>query len=242
MKISKYKIKDIAKIYNGSTPSSDHPEFYNGDIIWFTPKDLSDQRIKYIEKGERSITKAGYDSCSTIMIPAGNILMSSRAPIGLLAINKFDCCTNQGFKNLVVNKERADAEYLYYLLEHNVEYLKRLGGGTTFSEISKSTLEEMQIFLPELSEQKRIAKVLTDIDSKIAVNKKINKELEVMAKELYDYWFVQFDFPGSDGKPYKSSGGKMVYNEVLKREIPEGWEVKKVENVMKPRWFTTTNR
>ena len=232
MKISKYKIKDIAKIYNGSTPSSDHPEFYNGDIIWFTPKDLSDQRIKYIEKGERSITKAGYDSCSTIMIPAGNILMSSRAPIGLLAINKFDCCTNQGFKNLVVNKERADVEYLYYLLEHNVEYLKRLGGGTTFSEISKSTLEEMQIFLPELSEQKRIAKVLTDIDSKIAVNKKINKELEVMAKELYDYWFVQFDFPGSDGKPYKSSGGKMVYNEVLKREIPEGWEVKKVENVM----------
>lgn len=228
MEIKKYKIKEIASIYNGSTPSSSHPEFYDGKIIWFTPKDLSDQKSKYISKGERTITQKGYDSCSTTMIPAGNILMSSRAPIGLLAINKVDCCTNQGFKNFVVNQDLVDVEYLYYYLKQNVEYIKALGGGTTFSEISKTTLEEIELNLPSLPTQQRIAKVLTDIDNKIALNKKINKELEAMAKELYDYWFVQFDFPGADGKPYKSSGGKMVYNEVLKREIPEGWEVKKL--------------
>ncbi|WP_443738349.1 restriction endonuclease subunit S [Treponema sp.] len=233
MEMKKYKIKDIATIYNGSTPSSARPDFYDGKIIWFTPKDLSDQKSKYISKSERTITNEGYDSCSTTMIPAGNILMSSRAPIGLLAINKVDCCTNQGFKNFVVKTDLVDTEYLYYYLKQNIDYIKNLGGGTTFSEISKTTLEEIELFLPDLPTQKAIAKVLTDIDAKIALNKKINKELEAMAKELYDYWFVQFDFPGADGKPYKTSGGKMVYNEVLKREIPEGWEVNKISSVIK---------
>lgn len=133
------------------------------------------------------------------------------------------------------NKHKLSGEYLNAFM--NSDYIKKYfelnatGSGMRFT-LAIQTLEDMPLILPDLSEQKRIAKVLTDIDSKIAVNKKINKELEVMAKELYDYWFVQFDFPGVDGKPYKSSGGKMVYNEVLKREIPEGWEVKKLENVM----------
>ena len=102
----KVRLKDIAEVINGSTPSTQNPEYYDGDIIWITPKDLSDQNSKYIYSGERSITQAGYNSCSTKMIPENNILMSSRAPIGLLAINKVECCTNQGFKSLIVDKTK----------------------------------------------------------------------------------------------------------------------------------------
>src|SRR5690606_20963715 len=93
-------------------------------------------------------------------------------------------------------------------------------------------IKSTEIDLPDLPTQKSIAKVLSDLDAKIELNNKINRELEAMAKTLYDYWFVQFDFPfdfalgkpNAAGKPYKSSGGKMVYNAELKREIPEGWE------------------
>ncbi|WP_236979599.1 restriction endonuclease subunit S [Membranihabitans maritimus] len=107
-------------------------------------------------------------------------------------------------------------------------------GGSVFPNINKSQLLDFEINLPPLSNQIAIAKVLSDLDAKIEVNNKINEKLEAMAKLVYDYWFVQFDFPYDfargkpdiNGKPYKSSGGKMVYNEELKREIPEGWEVK----------------
>ena len=100
------------------------------------------------------------------------------------------------------------------------------GSGQRYT-LTLDSINEIQIWAPEEKEdQERIVKVLNDIDQKIILNTRINAELEAMAKQLYDYWFVQFDFPDENGKPYKSSGGKMVWNEKLKREIPEGWEVK----------------
>ncbi len=131
------------------------------------------------------------------------------------------------------DEHKLSGEYLNAFM--NSDYIKKYfelnatGSGMRFT-LAIQTLEDMPLLLPELSEQKRIAKVLTDIDSKITVNKKINKELEAMAKELYDYWFVQFDFPGANGKPYKSSGGKMSFNPLLKRNIPEGWEIKSIND------------
>ena len=99
------------------------------------------------------------------------------------------------------------------------------GSGQRYT-LTLDSINEIQIWAPEEKEdQERIVKVLNDIDQKIILNTRINTELEAMAKQLYDYWFVQFDFPDENGKPYKSSGGKMVWNEKLKREIPEGWEV-----------------
>ena len=91
--------------------------------------------------------------------------------------------------------------------------------------VNEGALKLQVLPLPDKFTQQKIAKVLSDLDSKIEINNKINAELEAMAKTLYDYWFVQFDFPDANGKPYKSSGGKMVWNEELKREIPVGWEV-----------------
>lgn len=231
MTLTKYKLNEIAEICNGATPSTSDPENYDGEIVWITPKDLSTQQNKYIKKGERNISQKGYDNCSTHMIPAYNILMSSRAPIGLLSINTVDCCTNQGFKNLIVDKSKADVDYLYYYLKVHIKEIEALGSGTTFKEVSKVALEKFDIDLPSLEEQKRISSVLSNLDSKISLNRSINLELEQMAKEIYDYWFVQFEFPDANGRPYKSSGGAMVYNPVLKREVPEGWEVKRLSQL-----------
>lgn len=233
MEMKKYKLGEIAEIYNGSTPSTKESDHYDGDIIWATPKDLSDQNSKYFSQGARNITKKGFDSCSTQMIPANNILMSSRAPIGLFAINTVDCCTNQGFKNIVLDKKIADVEYMYYFLKHHVKEIEALGSGTTFKEVSKTSFEKYEISIPSLLTQQKIAAVLSALDDKIALNRRMNAKLEQMAKRLYDHWFVQFDFPNADGKPYKASGGKMVWNETLKREIPDGWEVKSISSLIK---------
>ena len=229
--LTKYKLGEIAKIYNGSTPSTLDASNYDGDIIWATPKDLSDQNSKYFSKGARNITQKGFDSCSTQMIPANNILMSSRAPIGLFAINTVDCCTNQGFKNIVLDKAIADVDFMYYFLKYHVKEIEALGSGTTFREVSKTAFEKYEISIPSLPTQQKIASVLSKLDRKISVNREINRNLEELAKQIYDYWFVQFDFPNKEGKPYKSSGGKMVWNDVLKREIPDGWEVKSVNDI-----------
>ena len=226
------KIREFAQVVNGSTPSTNRADYYDGNIIWFTPKDLSDQNSKYIYYSERCITQVGYDSCSTQMIPAGNLLMSSRAPIGLLAINKRECCTNQGFKSFIVDETKCLVEYLYYYLKYHIKEVEALGSGTTFKEVSKNSIENYDIELPSLVIQNNIVSILKNIDAKIANNNAINAELEAMAKTIYDYWFLQFEFPDENGKPYKSSGGKMVWNEELKREIPAGWTVNTMEEML----------
>ena len=241
----KCKLSELVEVKNGSTPSTAREDFYEGDIVWITPKDLSNNKSKYVYNSERRITKAGFDSCSTSLLPIGSVLLSSRAPIGLLAICAIETCTNQGFKNLVIKKNKINNEYLYYWLKTKVKYIDSLGTGTTFKEVSKGVIENLEIELPEnINDQQKIASVLSALDSKIELNNRINAELEAMAKTLYDYWFVQFDFPfdfaqgkpdkngrctePAEVKPFKTSGGKMVWNEGLKREIPEGWEVKRI--------------
>ena len=113
--------------------------------------------------------------------------------------------------------------YLYYLLK-NLDF-ENLKSSSVVPSLNRNFVYPMKVpFVSDIKEQERIAIKLESIDKKIALNTRINAELEAMAKQLYDYWFVQFDFPDENGKPYKSSGGKMVYNPTLKREIPAGWE------------------
>ncbi|EAY27372.1 restriction endonuclease subunit S [Microscilla marina] len=122
--------------------------------------------------------------------------------------------------------------YVIFSIEELVQTF--MDGSTGQGELDKVRLFNLMTSLTENKlYQKQIAKVLSDLDAKIALNNQINAELEAMAKLIYDYWFVQFDFPDANGKPYKSSGGKMVYNEELKREVPEGWEVKKISSFAK---------
>ena len=130
----------------------------------------------------------------------------------------------------IVDKKKAEPYYIYYYLK--LLDLSHLNSGTGVPSMTFGVYYDIPIRLPDLQTQKSIAKVLSDLDAKIELNNKINTELEAMAKLIYDYWFVQFDFPVKNGKPYKSSGGKMVYNEELKREIPEGWEVDIVSSLL----------
>ena len=116
--------------------------------------------------------------------------------------------------------------YYYFQLPGVQKYFYDVATGSTIKNLSLKSLQDFEVPIPSNFEYKKIATVLSALDNKIELNNQINTELEAMAKTLYDYWFVQFDFPDENGKPYKSSGGKMVFNETLKREIPVGWEVK----------------
>ena len=132
----------------------------------------------------------------------------------------------------VINSDKIDKIYLYYMLKFMTNSFMGCVHGSTMLHITKENMEGMEVLIhPSLREQRDIAKCLSDIDRKIELNHQINATLESMAKQLYDYWFVQFDFPNEEGKPYKSSGGAMVWNEKLKREIPYGWEVVNVSDI-----------
>jgi type I restriction enzyme S subunit len=122
-------------------------------------------------------------------------------------------------------KDNYSNQFVYYrfLLAGRNGELEKHFIGSTIKHLTGSALKQVEFTFPSLNDQQKIASVLSVLDSKIEINNRINVELEAMAKTLYDYWFVQFDFPDKDGKPYKSSGGKMVYNDMLKREIPDGW-------------------
>ena len=131
---------DFAEIKNGATPSTTDEANYGGDIVWITPKDLSDQQSKFVYQGERNITKQGFDSCSTSMLPTNSVLMSSRAPIGLVSIAKHEVCINQGFKSFIP-KSISDSIYLYYYyIKHHIKQIEQLGTGTTFKEVSRDDL------------------------------------------------------------------------------------------------------
>ncbi|MFT7004211.1 MAG: type I restriction enzyme S subunit [Sulfurimonas sp.] len=140
-------------------------------------------------------------------------------------------------KLMVLRKtnEKLNNDYLYHFLTNNqtINYLQGRAENRicSFPQITFDIVKSLNIWLPELLMQSKIAKVLSDLDKKIELNNKINTELEAMTKLIYNYWFVQFDFPDANGNPYKSSGGKMVFNEELKRKVPEDWEIKELSNI-----------
>ena len=139
-------------------------------------------------------------------------------------VNK-KCAFNQQINAITNFSESYNPYYIYYLLSGKKELFRRIAGVTRTPILKKSDFENIELIVPDRTMQDRIATLLKQFDDKIALNNRVNATLEAMAKTLYDYWFVQFDFPDEKGRPYKTSGGKMVYNEELGREIPAGWDV-----------------
>ena len=186
-------INDLGRVIGGATPSTKKPENYeNGNIAWITPKDLAGFSGRYISNGERNITEQGLKSCSAQLIPKHSILFSSRAPIGYIAIAANEVCTNQGFKSIVPN-DSIDYLFLYYLLKYNKKKIESLGSGTTFKEVSGSTMKSIQVTIPEtIEEQRKISTILSLIDDKIEENEKINKNLEQQVCAIYQSWFEDF--------------------------------------------------
>lgn len=172
------KIADLGTVIGGATPSTKDPANYeNGTIAWITPKDLSTFTGRYIKRGERNITEIGLKSCSTQLLPANSVLFSSRAPIGYIAIDANEVCTNQGFKNVIPNDD-TDPLFLYYLLKYNKDKIESMGSGTTFKEVSGNTMKGISVRVPkDISVQKRISSVLGMIDDKIEENERINDNL-----------------------------------------------------------------
>ncbi len=197
-------LADLGEIVGGATPSTKVTDYYNGEIAWLTPKDLSNYQDRYISKGERSITQVGLDNCSAKLLPKNTILFTSRAPIGYVAIASNTMCTNQGFKSIIPNSS-TDYMFLYYLLKYNKNNIESMGSGTTFKEVSTATMKKINVFVPPLAEQKAIADTLSCLDDKIELNNKIIKNLEEQAQAIFKNWFVDFE-------PF---GGKM----------PEDWRM-----------------
>ena len=169
-------------------------------------------------------------------VERGDILLTSEAPSGQAMIWNSDekIILSQRLYALRVNKNLVDNNYLKYFIQSPIgqKSIVRNNSGSTVSGISAKTFKNIKILIPDLEKQQAISKILLAIDQKIQINNQINQELEAMAKTLYDYWFVQFDFPDQNGNPYKSSGGKMLYHPELKREIPEGWGVEKLSSIL----------
>ncbi len=171
---------DFAEIKNGATPSTADDSNYGGDIVWITPKDLSDQQSKFVYQGERNITKQGFDSCSTSMLPINSVLMSSRAPIGLVSIAKHEVCTNQGFKSFIP-KNMEDFIYLYYYIKHHIKQIEQLGTGTTFKEVSRDDLCKFPILVVGAKEA---CKQWIELQNGIADKQLIlTKEIEALIKQ-----------------------------------------------------------
>ena len=150
---------------------------------------------------------------------------------GNVSILKRSMATNQACCNVELDTKKANPEYVYYFLKTQYNNLRLLSSGIR-KNLNSNDIKNFYIKLPNLTTQKSIAHILSTLDQKIAINNQINAQLEQMAKTLYDYWFLQFDFPNENGKPYKSSGGEMVYNETLKREIPKGWEICEIQECL----------
>ncbi|GAA9662528.1 restriction endonuclease subunit S [Helicobacter pylori] len=237
-------LKDLGKIVGGATPSTNNPKNYGNKIAWITPKDLSTLQGRYIEKGNRSISRLGFKSCSCVLLPKHAILFSSRAPIGYVAIAKKRLCTNQGFKSIIPNK-KIYFEFLYYLLKYHKNNISNIGGGTTFKEVSGATLGLFKVKIPPTYyEQQKIARTLSILDQKIENNHKINELLHKILELLYEQYFVRFDFLDENNKPYQTSGGKMKFSKELNRLIPSGWSVRflnhKIVSTYQPKTISKT--
>ena len=204
--VKEFKLRELLKIYNGT--KYDH--LNKGDIPLYGSGGLMSHVNEALYSGE------------AILLPRKGTLSN------IMYVNE-SFWTVDTMYYAVVNDKLADAFYLYsYLSQLD---LSNLDSGSTLPSMTKSAYESIVVKLPDLKIQKAVATILFNIRKKLEINNQINQELEAMAKTLYDYWFVQFDFPDQNGNPYKSSGGKMVYHPELKREIPEGWGVAKVEDV-----------
>lgn len=176
---------DFCEIVSGATPKTGVAEFWDGDVHWATPKDLSDLPGKYIDDTPRKITEAGLRSCPATVLPKGSVLLSSRAPIGHVAINTVPMATNQGFKSLIPDRNRADANYLYHWLKAHRAYLDSLGNGATFKEVSKTVVAKVAVPLPPLTVQRHIAQVLDQTNTLRAKRRQAISLLDDLSQSLF---------------------------------------------------------
>lgn len=225
------KLKDCCLFQEGYVnPSQKEKSYFGGKIKWLRTMDLNNA---HIFDTSQHLTEKGYLSAgkSAFMFPKNSIAISKSGTIGELAILDDSMCGNRAVIDIMVNSDKADLMYVFYTLKYKKKEIISKAVGSIQKNLYVSALETITLNEDNLQKQKKIAGILCGIDNKISNNNKIISELELMAKTIYDYWFFQYEFPNEYGKPYKLSGGKIVWNEELKKQIPEGWECKKIVEI-----------
>ena len=225
------KIKDIGNVVTGKTPQTAHAEFYGGDYMFITPTELHGGYK--ISSSEKTLTEAGLESIKTNSIDGISVLVGCIGwDMGNVAMCFEKCATNQQINSITQISEDYSPYFLYYWLSTKKEYLFSISSVTRTPILSKGVFEEIEIPSISRSEQDKIAKVLLVLDKKIKLNSEVNDNLAQQLRLLYDYWFTQFDFPDESGKPYRSSGGQMVWSDDAKKEIPASWNSTKMSDAI----------
>ena len=179
------QLGECCEIISGATPSTSVPTYWDGEIAWATPRDLSELDGAFIGDTPRKITKVGLESCAASILPAHSVLFSSRAPIGHVAINTIPMATNQGFKSFVPDPEKVHAKFLYWWLRTKRPYLETLGNGATFKEVSKAVVSQIEIPLPPLQQQRRIAEVLDRAEVLRAKRRAALAQLDTLTQSIF---------------------------------------------------------
>ena len=235
MKLSKHKLGELIEVTRGASLSG---QFYaeEGEFVRLTLGNFNMNGGGFKENTSKTdLYYTGTVKDEFILNKDDIITPLTEQSLGLLGTTaripeSGKYIQSQDVALVKCKKGLLDPNFCYYLISSSVVRQQLSAGAqqTKIRHTSPDKIKDCTVWIPELEVQKRIGHILSDIDEKIALNRQINDNLEAMAKQLYDYWFVQFDFPNEEGKPYKSSGGAMVWNEKLKREIPEGWKVANV--------------
>ena len=207
-----YRYTDLATIIGGGTPKTSVPEYWSGEIPWLSVKDFVSV-TKYVYDTEKYISELGLLNSSTKLLEKNDIVISARGTVGAMAMIPYPMCFNQSCFGLRGNNI-VDKNFLYYLTRTKVDELRKTAHGSVFDTITRETFDNLRCLVPPLQTQQKIGNILSSLDSKIELNKRINDNLEQQAQALFKSWFVDFE-------PFKN--GQFMDSELGK--IPEGWKV-----------------
>lgn len=219
-----WEVKTLSSMINiigGGTPKTSNKKYWDGNIPWISVVDFVGDK-RWIHDTERKITEKGFNESSTKLLTKGQLIISARGTVGELGQVTKNMAFNQSCYGLD-SKTDIINDFLYYLLRYKIKDVQSKTHGSVFSTITRETFDQIQVALPEIEEQKTIAKILSGLDSKIELNQQMNKILEAIGQALFKRWFVDFEFPNDEGKPYMSSGGEMVDSEL--GGIPKRWKI-----------------
>ncbi|WQY07252.1 restriction endonuclease subunit S [Helicobacter pylori] len=219
-----YKLKNIGKIVTGKTPKTSNLDFFNGKYKFITPNDLHD--TYRVIKTPRTLSDSGLKSIQNNTIDNTSILVGCIGDVGMVRMCFDKCATNQQINSITDIKDFCNPYYLYYYLSNKKELFKNIALSTVVPIIPKTIFQEIEVLLPNIETQQKIARTLSVLDQKIENNHKINELLHKILELLYEQYFVRFDFLDENNKPYQTSGGKMKFSKELNRLIPNDFEVK----------------
>ena len=225
-------LRNIAQVVSGGTPSRYVPEFWeNGKIPWITPTDITGSNGRHLSDSREHITERGLQSCSARLLPAGTLLMTSRATLGEVKIAADEVCTNQGFKSLVPFNG-VDNKFLFYQIAQNKERYKGLGIGSTFLEVNKRDTEKFEVLIPPLPQQRRIAEILSTLDEAIEQTEALIAKMQQVKAGLMHDLFTRGVTPDGHLRPTREEAPEL-YKESPLGWIPKEWEVKRLGEILK---------